>query len=230
VTEFTWILDPATGQLVLEGLQIEEASALAGDLLPPAQELICARPLASPPLPVPKRASTLSLHVARIYHASVVDGPGRRSVVQVQGCPIRCAGCAVPETHDPTGGVALDVADVVAAVLDPIGEPRDGVTVLGGEPFFQPAALAALLRMLYAHGTHTVVYSGYTLEVLARRTEPEVREALAFTDLLIDGPFVAALVDGAGEWRGSRNQRLIPVPSRVVSARSFRSREARSTK
>jgi anaerobic ribonucleoside-triphosphate reductase activating protein len=100
---------------------------------------------------------------------------------------------------------------------------------LGGEPFFQPAALAALLRMLQVHGTHTVVYSGYTLEVLSRRPEPEVREALAFTDLLIDGPFVAALVDGAGEWRGSRNQRLIRRPSRVVSARSLRLRGARST-
>lgn len=230
MTEFTWILDPATGQLVLEGLQVEEASALAGDLLPPAQELICARPLSSSPLPVPMHASTLSLRVARIYHDSVVDGPGRRSVVQVQGCPIRCAGCAVPETHDPTGGVALDVADVVASVLDPIGEPRDGVTVLGGEPFFQPAALAALLRMFQARGTHTVVYSGYTLEVLARRPEPEVREALTFTDLLIDGPFVAAMVNGAGEWRGSRNQRVIPRPSRVVNARSFRSPEARSTR
>jgi anaerobic ribonucleoside-triphosphate reductase activating protein len=229
VTEFTWILDPATGQLVLEGLPVEEASALAGDLLPPAQELICARPLTSSPLPVPEHSSPIALRVARIYHDSVVDGPGRRSVVQVQGCPIRCAGCAVPETHDPTGGVALNVADVVASVLDPIGEPRDGVTVLGGEPFFQPVALAALLRMLHAHGTHTVVYSGYTLEVLARRSEPEVREALTFTDLLIDGPFVAALVDGAGDWRGSRNQRLIPRPSSVVNARSFRSPEARST-
>ena len=227
MTELTWLLDPATGALVVEGLTVEEASALAGDLLPPAQELICARPLASSPLPDPKHSSPLALRVARIYHDSVVDGPGRRSVVQVQGCPIRCAGCAVPETHDPTGGIALDVADVVASVLDPIGEPRDGVTVLGGEPFFQPAALAVLLRMLHAHGTHIVVYSGYTLEVLARRPEPEVREALAFSDLLIDGPFVAALVDGAGEWRGSRNQRLIPRPSRVISARSLRSREAR---
>ena len=37
--------------------------------------------------------------------------------------------------------------------------------------------------------------------------------SLELTDLLIDGPFVAALADGAGEWRGSRNQRFISHPA-----------------
>ena len=31
------------------------------------------------------------LRVASLYHASVVEGPGRRSVLQVQGCPLRCS-------------------------------------------------------------------------------------------------------------------------------------------
>jgi hypothetical protein len=42
--------------------------------------------------------------------------------------------CYVPETHDPAAGVALGVVEVVAALLHPVGEPRDGITVLGGEP------------------------------------------------------------------------------------------------
>lgn len=37
-------------------------------------------------------------------------------------------------THDPAGGTALSVAQVVDALLDPVGEPRDGITLLGGEP------------------------------------------------------------------------------------------------
>ncbi|MBI4496631.1 MAG: radical SAM protein [Chloroflexi bacterium] len=158
------------------------------------------------------------MRVARIYHASVVDGPGCRSVLQLQGCPIRCPGCYVPETHDPDGGVALSVDDVVTALLHPSGTPRDGVTVLGGEPLFQPQGLAALLRELKAAGIHTVVYSGYTLEALARRREPEVHEVLRLTDLLVDGPFVRSRATGAGEWRGSRNQRLIPNPAMALAA------------
>ena len=225
----TCIVDPATGRLTVEGLDPAKWQALAGDLTGAPQAINCARPstadvaargagsVASGAL----RAGAVSLRIARIYHGSAVDGPGRRSVVQVQGCPIRCRGCYVPETHDPRGGEVRPVAAVVAAALDPAGAPRDGVTVLGGEPFAQPEGLAALLRRLKSQRTHTVVYSGYTLEALKRRAEPAVHQALALTDLLIDGPFLSALSDGAGEWRGSRNQRLIRRPAGTWSARRY---------
>lgn len=211
MTELTWLLDPATGGLVAEGMTVAEASALAGDLLPPAREITCARPLSSSPLPVANTACGPSLRVARIYHGSLIEGPGRRSVVQLQGCPIRCRGCVVPETHDPACGTELSVMDVVAALLDPAGEPRDGASVLGGEPFFQPAGLLTLLQTLSARAIHIVVYTGYTLEALQRRPEPEVAAALDLIDFLIDGPFIAALAEGAGAWRGSRNQRVIDL-------------------
>ena len=32
---------------------------------------------------------------------------------------------------------------------------------------------------------------------------------IAHIDLLIDGPFISSMSEGAGEYRGSRNQRLI---------------------
>lgn len=214
MNELTWLLDPATGRMVAEGITVAEASALTGDLLPPPREITCARPLTSPPLPVASTTSGPSLRVARIYHGSLIEGPGRRSVIQLQGCLIRCPGCVVPETHDPNGGIELSVADVVAALLDPAGEPRDGISVLGGEPFYQLAGLLALLQALKMRGIHTVAYSGYTLEALRlrRRPEPEVVAALDLINLLIDEPFIAALADGAGAWRGSRNQRVIPKP------------------
>lgn len=218
MTDTTWLIDRATGDLVVEGLTIEEAAALTADLLPSAQTVNCARPRISSPLAQPKTVEGVTLQVARIYHGSLVEGPGRRSVVQVQGCPIHCPGCYVSETHDPAGGISMSVADVLTGLLSPVGTPRDGVTVLGGEPFFQPAGLLALLQALKAQQLHTVVYTGYRLEILARRPEPEVRAALKLTDLLIDGPFVAVLSDGAGEWRGSRNQRVIENPSKFLKS------------
>jgi anaerobic ribonucleoside-triphosphate reductase activating protein len=224
--ELTWIVDPATGALVVEGVDQEQVAALAGDLLPPPQPLYCARPLVTAALPAATSARGGSaadtgdeptLRLARVYHGSVVEGPGRRSVVQFQGCVLRCPGCVVPETHSLTAGGRLGVAQVVAALLDPAGEPRDGITVLGGEPFLQPGGLLALVRALKLRGLHVVVYSGYTLEALARRPEPEVRQVLDLTDLLVDGPFVARLAAGAGEWRGSRNQRLIANPGAAAA-------------
>jgi anaerobic ribonucleoside-triphosphate reductase activating protein len=221
VPELVWIIDPITGDLVVEGLGVEDAVALTGDLLPHPLELNCARPVANAALPSSGSTSGPVVRAAGLWHGSVVEGPGRRSVLQVQGCPLQCSlACYVPETHSIEGGVVLPVDTLVEALLDPVGAPRDGISVLGGEPFAQPVGLAALLRRLKTRGVHTVVYSGYTLEALARRPEPTVRLALEFTDLLIDGPYVEALADGAGEWRGSRNQRLISHPAGALAALS----------
>ena len=222
MTELTWILDPASGELGVEGPTAEEASALAGDLLPPPRPVNCARPLATAPLPALGDPQAPCVRIVRIYHGSVVDGPGRRSVVQLQGCERSCPACYVPETHPRDGGALLAVRDVLAALLDPAGAPRDGVTISGGEPFLQPHALLLLLQGLKVRRLHTVVYSGYTLEALARRPEPEVHAALCLADLLIDGPYVAALAGDAGEWRGSRNQRLIAHPGRILAGRLCR--------
>jgi len=100
-------------------------------------------------------------------------------------------------------------------------EPVITLQLVSGLPyFFQPVGLADLLKELRGRSLHTVVYSGYTLELLARRSEPAVWEALSLINLLVDGPFVAALAEGAGEWRGSRNQRLIHHPARILDARN----------
>jgi len=208
-----WIVDPASGELVVEGIEEMEALALAGDLLPSPEALNCALPIATTPLPPVGPIAAPQLRVSALWHGSTIEGPGRRSVLQVQGCPLRCAGCYVPHTHAADAGVLLSVDSLVSALLDPAGDPRDGVTVLGGEPYAQPDGLAALLELLNARGVQTLVYTGYTLESLSRSQDLATRRALQLTDILIDGPFVAALAADAPEWRGSSNQRVILQPS-----------------
>ena len=78
--------------------------------------------------------------------------------------------------------------------------------------------------MRVAH--HYDCLHGYTLEALARQADPAVDAALDSTDLLIDGPFVETLSDNAGEWRGSRNQRLIYAPASHSAIRSHTSQRA----
>jgi anaerobic ribonucleoside-triphosphate reductase activating protein len=220
MAEATWIIDRETGELTVEGLTTRDVIALTADLLVGGQPVNCARPVNVPPLNASKVQSESfepTLRVYRIYHNSVVEGPGRRSVVQLSGCLLRCPGCFVPETHDPQGGVELTISEVVALLLDEQGAPRDGVTVLGGEPFLQPKGLAALLGALKARGLHVTLYTGYTLEALRAREETAVNEALSLADILIDGPFVAQLSRHAGEWRGSTNQRIIYQPASTVA-------------
>jgi len=219
MAEATWIIDEETGELTVEGLTARDAAILTADLLGGVQSVNCGRPAGVPPLHSPKVQSEPlepTLRVYRVYHNSVVEGPGRRSVVQLSGCLLRCPGCYVPETHDLNGGIELTVSEVVDLLLDGQGEPRDGVTVLGGEPFLQPEGLAALLGALKDRGQHVTLYTGYTLEALRAREERAVHEALALADILIDGPFVAQFSRNAGEWRGSTNQRIIRRPAQVT--------------
>ena len=215
--ETTWIIDTASGALTVEGMSESELARVADDLLAAPSHVNCARPVNVPPARrVRERVECDEPHlrVHRIYHGSVVEGPGRRSVLQLMGCTLRCPGCHAPETHPVDGGVLMSVGEVVDLLLDPEGAPRDGVTVLGGEPFLQHENLSLLLSELKGRGEHVTLYSGYTLEELRARLEPSVREAIALADILIDGRFVASLTRGAGEWRGSTNQRVIYNPGR----------------
>jgi anaerobic ribonucleoside-triphosphate reductase activating protein len=90
------------------------------------------------------------------------------------------------------------------------------VTILGGEPFAQLDALLALVLALRSRGCrHILCYSGYTHEALERQARqlPSIGAVLGEIDMLIDGPYVAALANGAGPWTGSANQRVLTLKS-----------------
>src|SRR5262249_43196029 len=79
-----------------------------------------------------------------------------------------------------------------------------------------------LIRALRRRGCqHIVCYSGYTYEVLRRRSarQPAIGQVLDEIELLIDGPFVAALTDQAGPWTGSGNQRVVDLVATRCSGR-----------
>jgi anaerobic ribonucleoside-triphosphate reductase activating protein len=211
--ETTWIIDAQSGALTVEGLQRSELIGLAAeDLLPPGKQVNCARPINIEPLRNSSARNSTGepmLRVYRIYHNSVIEGPGRRSVAQLSGCEKGCSGCIAIETWPLGSGVEMSISEVVKATLDPAGAPRDGVTVLGGEPFLQTEGLLSLVAALKSHGQHVTLYSGYTLEELLSRPDPLIPQILDLSDILIDGPFVKELSGAAGEWRGSTNQRII---------------------
>lgn len=224
MSEITWIIDRVTGALLVEGLAVEEASALAGDLLPLGREFGCGHPLiVLPPPVVPDEdgLGVLRLRVAGYYHDSLIEGPGRRSSLLVVGCTIGCRGCWNSWLHPDDVGVSVPVDLLAEALLDPAFE-RDGVSILGGEAMQQPEGLLGLVRALRERGCpHILLYSGYTYERLQRMAdrEPAISAILDEIDVLLDGPFVEALTDGAGPWMGSRNQRVINLPATRQSGR-----------
>lgn len=149
------------------------------------------------------------IRLAGVVRESIVDGPGIRLTVFVQGCPHHCPGCHNPDTHDPLGGYDCALQKILDAFdADPL---LRGITLSGGEPFEQADGLLALARAVCHRGKDVVAYSGYTFEQLLEKgkKEPNVIELLSLCCLLVDGRFVQAQRDLSLRFRGSRNQRLI---------------------
>lgn len=152
------------------------------------------------------------LRLAGMYTDSIVDGPGIRLSIYVQGCPHRCPGCHNPETHDPLGGFEAEPEDL-AALIRKHREGIDGVTISGGEPFDQPASLAALAGMVLEEELSLVLYSGYIFEDLLAKgsRDQNIRRLLEAGWLLVDGPYRQEERDLNLAYRGSKNQRLLDL-------------------
>jgi anaerobic ribonucleoside-triphosphate reductase activating protein len=217
--EVVFVLEPDVGRVTVEISQVarQAIDELAGDL-GNRVELNCAKPVKKdrylpvlqPDSPSLNKidADSFSIWLYRLYHNSVVDGPGRRSVIQTVGCSILCSGCHIPKAQKRENGSLVPISPIVKEIVDHRAE-HDGVTILGGEPFDQPDSVAELVSRLKTYGVHITVYSGFTIEQLIERKLPAIDYILTHIDLLIDGPFISEMREGAGEYRGSRNQHLI---------------------
>lgn len=153
----------------------------------------------------------MKLRVAGFEKESIVDGPGIRYVLFLQGCPHQCPGCHNPQTHEIDGGISMTIEEILKDIHSK--KHLDGVTFSGGDPFVQPEPLLELAKELRSEGMHLTIYSGYTYEqLLEKGKENEAIQGLLDTvDLLVDGRFVLEKKDLALAFRGSSNQRLIDL-------------------
>ena len=87
----------------------------------------------------------------------LVDGPGVRFVVFMQGCPLRCAYCHNPETWSDEKKIQMTPSDLVKKILKykPYFGDEGGVTFSGGEPLHQPEFLLEALKECKRNGIHT---------------------------------------------------------------------------
>lgn len=147
-----------------------------------------------------------SLNVHKILDVTEVEGPGKRFCIWVQGCSVRCKGCAVPWTWNPTQGTKMSVSSLIERVKQSIQENGiTGVTILGGEPFDQADALAPFLEAVQNLNLNVLAFSGYYYEQLLQRgVNPEIFD---YIDLLIEGPFDQQHLDLSRPWVGSSNQK-----------------------
>lgn len=138
------------------------------------------------------------MRIAGTLPCSFVNGEGIRYVVFVQGCGHGCRGCQNPDTWDFNGGTEVSVAEIAADYRK--RKLVDGLTLSGGDPFYQQEACLELLSLL--PGVNVWVYTGFEYEEIA---ETELAKR---ADVLVTGRFVEEL-RCEGQMYGSSNQRII---------------------
>lgn len=96
--------------------------------------------------------------IQSIQSFSTFDGPGTRSVVFLQGCPVRCLFCHNPDSWDINGGEEINVAELLRRLesFRPFLE-TPGLTLSGGEPLVQPEFTLEIISKAKLEGWHVAL-------------------------------------------------------------------------
>ena len=151
-------------------------------------------------------------YIHSLESMGLVDGPGVRCVVFLQGCPLRCLYCHNPDTQTAEGGEAVEPEALVRRLLrfrPYFDRSGGGVTFSGGDPLHwqNRKETGNLIEEIHKKFPEKTIwlYTGFLWE--------DIKDLpfLKYVDVLVDGPFVEAEKDVTLHWKGSANQRVIDV-------------------
>ena len=93
------------------------------------------------------------------YSGSIVDGPGIRTVLFIQGCEQKCDGCHNPTTWDIAQGRIIPIEDLIRELRNNVTNKK--LSISGGEPLLQHSAVLELIRNL--PDFDIALYTGFEL-------------------------------------------------------------------
>ena len=115
-----------------------------------------------------------------IESMGLVDGPGVRFVIFMQGCPLRCKFCHNPETWNINGNCKEYTSEELLNKIlkyKAYFKNNGGVTFSGGEPLMQKEFLFEMLKLCKNNDIHTCLDTAGSI--------PNCEEILKYTDLVM---------------------------------------------
>lgn len=134
------------------------------------------------------------------YRGSIVDGPGVRTVIFLQGCVHLCQGCHNLCTWDPCEGTKWEITELVEDIKN--NSRTKKITISGGEPLLQLNELIELISQLEYFDI--ALYTGYELENLP----VELMKSVKYLKV---GPFIKNKYITTEPFIGSSNQQFISM-------------------
>lgn len=121
-------------------------------------------------------------NISSFESMGLVDGPGVRYVIFLQGCPLRCAYCHNPETWNinekKTQMTAQELLNKVKRYMVYF-KNGGGVTVSGGEPLLQAKFVTEFFKLCKQNNIHTC------LDTSGCGDERDYADLLDYTDLIL---------------------------------------------
>ena len=135
------------------------------------------------------------LSVSKIESFSCVDGPGIRTVIFFNNCPLRCKFCHNPEMQQEINKLDINYQKLYKLILNnkPYYKSNGGVTFSGGEPFSEQHVdelIELAKRIKNETKLNLLIYTGYTLEQIIVKWNKSFLDLMDLADYLVDGPFI----------------------------------------
>lgn len=134
--------------------------------------------------------STTTIQIHAMLPVSYANGPGAHFVIWTQGCLLQCPHCCNPSTHDPNAGQSIEISAIIEEITRLWhSQTIRGVSITGGEPFFQAPALLPLVQEIKQLGSLGVIVStGYDPQELEDISDfPIISQ---YVDVIIAGRFL----------------------------------------
>lgn len=148
------------------------------------------------------------MEIDRIYYPVKTLGYGERIGIWTIGCPHKCKECSNPELWESNSRKDISL-EAIIEIIKSIDKKVDGITITGGEPFFQSKELSQLIVKLKELSYDDIlVYTGYSYNELKKSTDPTISYIISNISALIDGKYIDKLNDNKPQ-RGSSNQNII---------------------
>ncbi len=118
-------------------------------------------------------------NIHSIETMGLLDGPGIRVTIFMQGCPLRCSFCHNPDTWIPNTENKMTKEEILNFCLRfvPYFKNNGGVTFSGGEPLLQSDFLIECLKLLKENNIHTCLDTS--------GVGKNIEEVLKYTDLVL---------------------------------------------
>lgn len=150
------------------------------------------------------------LNIARKLEVTTVEGPGKRSVLWLQGCLKRCPGCCNVGYLPLRQAFFQEENEIIAWLMENQKKHGiEGITLLGGEPVLQAKGILPIVQWCQENRLSVMLFTGYSEEELRELKIPYLQELLSRCDVIIAGPYLRERPEEKRNWVGSSNQKFI---------------------